>query len=118
MVNLYVASIEPYSGKTSLCLALGLHYKAKGLKVKYMKPIDMTGAKGGRSAGLDAAFIRQELGLTDPVEWLSPLLLVSDAWEEALKAPLSKWTEKVVKAHKSLSQNCDLMILGGAQGYD
>ena len=115
MVNLYVASIEPYSGKTSLCLALGLYYKDKGLKVKYMKPVDVTRVRGGRSAGLDAAFIRQELGLTDPVEWLSPLLLGPDTWEEALKAPPSKWSEKVVRAHKSLSQNCDLMILGGAR---
>ena len=115
MENLYVASIEPYSGKTSLCLALGLHYKAKGLRIKYMKPIDVTGAKGGRSAGLDAAFLRQQLGLTDPVEWLSPLLFGPDAWEEALKAPLSKWTEKVVQAHQSLSRDCDLMILGGAR---
>jgi BioD-like phosphotransacetylase family protein len=115
MVNLYVASIEPYSGKTSLCLALGLHYQAKGLKVKYMKPVDITGVIGGRSAGLDAAFIRQELGLTDPVEWVSPLLFVSDAWEEALKAPLNTWTEKVLHAYKNLSQDCDLMILGGAR---
>ena len=115
MVNLYVASIEPYSGKTSLCLALGLHYKAKGLKVKYMKPIDVTGAKGGGSAGLDAAFIRQQLGLTDPVEWLSPLLLGPDIWEEALKVPPRKWTEKVIQAHQSLSPDCDLMILGGTR---
>jgi len=115
MVNLYVASIEPYSGKTSLCLALGLYYKAKGLKVKYMKPIYVIGVKGGEPVSADAAFVQRELGLTDPVEWLSPVLFASDAWEEALKVPLSKWTEKVVQAHKSLSQDCDLMILGGAR---
>ena len=115
MVNLYVASIEPYSGKTSLCLALGLHYKAKGLKVKYMKPVDITGVKGGRSAGLDAAFIRQELGLTDPVEWLSPILLGPDTWEEALKAPPDKWKENVLQAYQNLSKDCDLMILGGTR---
>jgi BioD-like phosphotransacetylase family protein len=115
MVNLYVASIEPYSGKTSLCLALGLYYQAKGLKVKYMKPVDITGVEGGRPAGLDAAFIREELGLTDPAEWSSPILLGPDTWEEALKAPLSKWTEKVLQAYQSLSQDCDLMILGGTR---
>lgn len=115
MMNLYVASIEPYSGKTSLCLALGLHYQAKGLKVKYMKPVDISGVKGGGSAGLDAAFIRQELGLTDPIEWLSPLLLGPDTWEEALKAPLNTLTEKVLQAYKNLSQDCDLMILGGTR---
>ncbi|MFC2067180.1 phosphotransacetylase family protein [Chloroflexota bacterium] len=115
MVNLYVASIEPYSGKTSLCLALGLHYKAKGLKVKYMKPVDVMGAKGGELVSADTAFVQRELGLTDPVEWLSPVLFASDAWEEALKIPLSKWTAKVVQAHRSLSADCDLMILGGAR---
>ena len=115
MVNLYVASIEPYSGKTSLCLALGLHYQAKGLRVKYMKPIDITGVEGGRSAGLDAAFIRRELGLTNPAEWSSPILLGPDTWEEAIKAPPSQWTEKVLQAYRSLSQDCDLMILGGTR---
>jgi hypothetical protein len=115
MVNLYIASIEPYSGKTSLCLALGLHYKAKGLKVKYMKPVDINGVQGGRSAGLDAALVRQQLGLTDPVEWLSPILLGPDTWEEALKAPPDKWKEKVLQAYKNLSKDCDLLILGGTR---
>lgn len=115
MVNLYVASIEPYSGKTSLCLALGLHYKAKGLKVKYMKPVYVLGVKGGEPVSSDADFVRRELGLTEPVEWLSPLLLGPDTWEEALKAPQSKWTEKIVQAHQSLSRDCDLMILGGVR---
>ncbi len=115
MVNLYVASMEPYSGKTSLCLALGLHYKDKGLKVKYMKPVYVMGVKGAEPVSADAAFVRQQLGLTDPVEWLSPVLFASDAWEEALKTPLGQWTEKVVQAHRSLSKDCDLMILGGAR---
>jgi BioD-like phosphotransacetylase family protein len=115
MVNLYVASIEPYSGKTSLCLALGLHYQARGLRVKYMKPVDVTGVKGGRAAGLDAAFIRQALGITDPVERLSPVLLGPDTWEEALEAPSGKWESMVLQAHRSLSRDCDLMILGGAR---
>ena len=115
MMNLYVASIEPYSGKTSLCLSLGLHYQAKGLKVKYMKPVDISGVKGGEPVSADAAFVRSELGLTDPVEWLSPLLLGPDTWEEVLKAPLNTLTEKVLQAYKNLSQDCDLMILGGTR---
>lgn len=115
MVNLYVASIEPYSGKTSLCLALGLYYKDKGLKVKYMKPVYVMGIKGGEFVSQDAAFVQQQLGLTDPVELMSPVLLSTDAWEEIPKAPLSQWTEKIVQAYKSLSRDCDLMILGGAR---
>ncbi len=116
MVNLYIASLEPYSGKTTMCLAMGLHYKEKGLKVKYMKPVGLMAVKGGEPAERDAAFVREKLGLTDPLELLSPLLLSVDTWEEAFTAPQSKWTEKVVQAHRSLSRDCDLMVLDGARG--
>lgn len=115
MVNLYVASIEPYSGKTSLCLALGLHYQALGLKVKYLKPMDMVAARGGEPESPDAAFIREKLGLAEPVRQLSPLRLDPDTWQEALKAPPCQWSEKLVQAHQNLARDSDLVILGGAR---
>ena len=38
MHSIYIASIEPYSGKTLFCLGLGLLLKDKKLKPGYFKP--------------------------------------------------------------------------------
>ncbi len=40
MANLYITSAETYSGKSALCIGLGLRFKADGLKVGYMKPVN------------------------------------------------------------------------------
>ncbi len=121
MVNLYIASLEPYSGKTALCLALGLHYKGKGIKVKYMKPVSTLSLVRGQPVSWDSLFIKEKLGLSEPVETLAPVLLNPDNYEEMLRAPQGFWADKVLAAHKKLGSGSGLILLEGgknlAQGY-
>lgn len=46
MKSLYITSVDQYSGKTALCLALGRIYQEKGLEVGYLKPFSL---RPGRS---------------------------------------------------------------------
>ena len=39
MKALYVTSVEPYAGKTAVCLALGKLLQEDGLSVGYLKPL-------------------------------------------------------------------------------
>ena len=41
MKSLYITSVERFSGKTATCLALGLHFKAEGYRVGYLKPLQL-----------------------------------------------------------------------------
>ena len=39
MKNIYVTSVDRYSGKTAVCLALGKRLQAANVKVGYLKPL-------------------------------------------------------------------------------
>jgi BioD-like phosphotransacetylase family protein len=120
MINLYLVSIEPYSGKTAICFALGLHYQQKGLKVKYMKPVSNMVMIKGQPGSWDAAFLKDKMGMNEPEELISPVLISGANWEEMMKSPAT-WKGRISEAHRRLSQDCDLMLLEGAmnmiQGY-
>ena len=47
MANLYVTSAETFSGKSAICIGLGLHFREDGLKVGYMKPVNVNCPKCG-----------------------------------------------------------------------
>ena len=41
MANLYVTSAETFSGKSALCIGLGVRFRADGFKAGYMKPVNV-----------------------------------------------------------------------------
>jgi BioD-like phosphotransacetylase family protein len=71
MKALYITSVEPYSGKTAVCLALGLQLQADGYKIGYLKPVSTQPWRTpeGKLADEDAVFVHRSLNLPgDPVE--------------------------------------------------
>jgi BioD-like phosphotransacetylase family protein len=121
--SIYITSLERYSGKTAICLALGKRLKADGLKVGYLKPLSLQPWRvAGKVADEDASFVKEILGLdVDPWE-LSPVVItpeflfkhLSDGDENALM-------ERVKTAVQSTGQDKDVLLLeGGAslrEGY-
>ena len=41
MKALYMTSAETFSGKSALCIGLGLRFRKDGFKVGYMKPVNV-----------------------------------------------------------------------------
>jgi hypothetical protein len=122
MVSLYVVSFEPYSGKSAICLGLGLHYKEKGLNVRYLKPVSTVTVVEGKKTSRDPAFLREKLGLKESPDEMSPVLISLDNLEEMLGAPKNVWQDKVQKAFQKISSSkSQLILLEGAnnlsQGY-
>jgi hypothetical protein len=118
MVNLQLASFVPYSGKSAISLALGLHYKSKGLRVRYMKPISNMTVVDGRKESWDAAFIAERLGLHEPLELLSPVLVTPENFEELARAPRHEWEKKVENAHRTLAKDTDLMLIESGMNWE
>ncbi|MCD6288991.1 MAG: AAA family ATPase, partial [Anaerolineae bacterium] len=59
MASLYVTSTETFSGKSAVCVGLGLRFRKDGLRVGYMKPVNVAARPG--PAGPeddDVAFIK------------------------------------------------------------
>jgi len=77
MKALYVTSIEPFSGKTAVCLALGRAFQRQGYEVGYFKPLSTQPWEPvpGRALDEDADFVCKTLGLEEKAEDLIGVLL-------------------------------------------
>jgi BioD-like phosphotransacetylase family protein len=123
MKSLYVTSVERYSGKTAVCLALGKKFQEDGHQVGYLKPLSLQPWRSeGKIADEDAAFVKEILNLdVDPVA-LSPVVVTP----ELLRVHLSGQGDedlmaKVKDAVDKAGSGKDLILLEGGgslrEGY-
>src|SRR5829696_207046 len=76
MKPLYISAVVTYSGKTALTLGIGLKLKAANHKVGYFKPVSTQPYLfEGKLTDEDVVFVRQALGLSDPLSDLSPVII-------------------------------------------
>lgn len=124
MKSLYITSVEPYSGKTAVCLSLGRYFQGQGHKVGYLKPVSTQPWRtpSGELADEDAVFVHSTLGLEgDPAE-ASPIIITSSALREHLKGvPSEDLVKTIERAAKRAGDGKDVLLLeGGAslrEGY-
>lgn len=115
MKSIYVTSMERYSGKTALCLALGRRLLADGYRIAYLKPLSLQPWRiGNHLADEDAAFVRQVLNLeADPWD-LSPVIVTPEFLRERLQATEEENLMKRVKrAFEAASAGKDVILLEG-----
>jgi uncharacterized protein len=124
MNSLYVTSVERFSGKTAVCLALGAHMIAGGRRVGYLKPLSLQPFRvGDQIVDEDAAFVKNTLGLTAEAYELSPVVVTPDFLRKQLRGEINTGIlmERVKEAHESLQEGNDVVLLeGGAslrEGY-
>ncbi len=112
---IYVASTDRYSGKTALCIGLLHWFREKGLAAGYMKPVSTTPrSMGGRAVDEDVAFIKATLGLIEPMEAMSPVLLTVDAVNAAIGGTKAEaYEQKIVDAYETVSAGKDVVVLEG-----
>lgn len=124
MKAIFVTSVEPYTGKSAVCLALGKKLQSQEFSVGYLKPLSTQPWRtaDGKLADEDAAFVCAELGLSVHPAELSPLIVTSSTLRSRLKGvgqddPL----EKIMATAEKVAADKDVLILeGGAslrQGY-
>jgi BioD-like phosphotransacetylase family protein len=113
MKSLLVSSIQAHSGKSAVCLGLGLNYKEEGLKVGYFKPlgIKILGFKGDL-VDEDAEQARQTLNLKESVEELSPITISADMYRKMLSKP-EDLSKKFMKSFAGVSKGKDVLLLDG-----
>lgn len=115
MKPLYVSSILTFSGKTAVCLGLGLRMQVGGLKVGYMKPVStQPWYMEGRVLDQDAEFVCRTLGL-DRAPWeLSPVVITDQLLEQAMRGELDR--DLMAEIMSACAEECrekDVMILEG-----
>lgn len=114
METLYVASTEPYSGKSGIILCLGLNLKEKNLSVGFMKPLATFAIKiEGISIDEDAYYTWKSLNCDYSLEFVSPVTLNSQFIRESLQKTRANRSRLVLDAFKKISKNKDVVILEG-----
>lgn len=123
MKSLYITSVDQYSGKTALCLALGRIYQEKGLEVGYLKPFSLRPWKiGDKIADEDASFIIDQLSLNAEPWDLCPVVITPETLREYLANPEKvDFMPEVKKVVDRLMKSKDLLLLEGGgslrEGY-
>jgi hypothetical protein len=116
MKALYITSIEPFSGKTAVCLALGRKFKREGYNVGYFKPLSTQPWEPvpGRTVDEDADFVRRTLELEEPTEDLIGVLLTpSLAREMRCGCAGRDLMPEVKEAYEKLKSGKDIMLVEG-----
>ncbi|MGA9534100.1 MAG: phosphotransacetylase family protein [Anaerolineales bacterium] len=124
MKSLYVTSVEPFSGKTAFCLALGRHLQSKGLSLGYLKPFSTQPWRtpDGQLADEDAVFVDKVLGLGTEPGSLSPVIVTPERLRRRLQdQDISDLLDRIRQAADDIGHDKDVLLMeGGAslrEGY-
>lgn len=123
MNALYVTSVEPFIGKTALCLALGRRLQQDGYRVGYLKPMSVQPWRTpeGTWADEDAAFVRTVLKLEVPLEEMSPIIVTGAELRQRMAGAAEDLVERVRCAAAQAGKGKDVLLLEGGsslrQGY-
>jgi BioD-like phosphotransacetylase family protein len=124
MKSLFVTSVEPYIGKTAVCVALGRRLQADGYRVGYLKPISTQPWRtpDGRLTDEDAAFICEALALGGDCTQLTPVIITPALLRQRMKGEAADdLAPRIRQAAKEAGEGKDVLLLeGGAslrQGY-
>ena len=123
MKSLYITSVERYSGKTAVCLALGKRFQADGYKVGYLKPLSIQPwLEGGKIVDEDATFVKEALELSTPLSELSPVVVTQNLLKRQITGMVNEnLIPKVKAAAKAAGAKKDILLLEGGgslrEGY-
>ncbi|MHB0869970.1 MAG: phosphotransacetylase family protein [Chloroflexota bacterium] len=115
MVTLYVMSMEGFAGKTVLCLGLARRMASDGLSVGYIRPVTAA-LKQVESARTCAAVMKRSLGLTEPMDVLTPVVIDGEVLDWILSEKAGDLTQKVAEAFKTAAVGKDVMVVEGVGG--
>jgi hypothetical protein len=118
MTNLYVTSAETFSGKSALCIGLGVRFQAEGMKAGYMKPVNVNcRLREGLPYDDDVAYAREIFKMPEPPTLLLPVALTPAKLEQQLRGPEKDYTEQLMKAYSQLSATREVMVLEGGRSW-
>src|SRR5574337_220230 len=114
MIPIFIASNTGFAGRTFIALGLGMKLFEQGYKVGYIKPIGKTPVKRGKDVyDADAVFIKETLGLGEPLEIISPFVQAFESQTLLFEGRMKDVKKQVMAAFKTL-KNRDFVIINGA----
>jgi len=119
MIPILVASNTPYAGRTFIALGLAMKLKEMDFDVGYMKPLGTVPVKSGpKMHDADALFAREVLGITDPIETISPVMMDIDQQAKLLTGELKDAQKRVLAAFQALRKKDFAVIVGAGDLFE
>ena len=116
MKALYITSAETFSGKSALCIGLGLQFKKDGLNAGYMKPVNVNcQVKEGVAHDEDVFFAKQVYGMAESADLISPVALTPAKLEQQLRGPETDFQPKLKDAFAKLAEGRDVLVMEGGR---
>jgi BioD-like phosphotransacetylase family protein len=116
MSTLYVTSAETFSGKSALCVGVGVRLRKDGLKAGYMKPVSVNcPVVEGLPYDEDVAFAKKIYGMPEPNDLLLPVALTPAKFEQQLRGPEVDYAPRFAEVFKKVSEGRDVMVLEGGR---
>jgi uncharacterized protein len=116
MANLYITSAETYSGKSALCIGVGIRFHNDGLKAGYMKPVNVNSQlHEGMASDDDVVFARQVFEMPEEPSMLAPVALTRTRLTEQLRGPEVDYASVLTEAFAKVSEGRDVLVLEGGR---
>ena len=114
---IFITGTDTGVGKTIVTAALARHFRAKGLNVGVMKPVE-TGVEDPKTIGPDATLLRWAAQVEDDNDLLSPyrFKLAASPHQAASEAKVDIDLKTIIDAFNTLRQGKDVMLVEGAGG--
>ena len=116
MKALYITSIQTFSGKTAICLALGRRFQRDGFQVGYLKPLSTQQWEPipGRALDEDADFVRRSLDLEWRTEELVGVAITPSLLRDTLCGCSNRdFPAEVKAAYERVAEGKDVVLLEG-----
>ena len=114
MVPIFIASNSGFSGRTFISLGIAMKLIEQGYKVGFLKPIGKVPVKKGKTIyDADALFIKETLGLEDPLETISPYVQTYESQTLLFEGGLKDVRKDILEAFKTMKKK-DFVIINGA----
>jgi len=114
MRPIFIFSTKGHSGKTFLCLGLGLMLKKQGYNVGYMKPIGRAPVKRGKDIiDADAISVSEALSLSDEPSMISPFILDYETQRLLYERKIKTALGPILSSFKALKRGKDFFLVEG-----
>jgi len=119
MIPILIASTTGYAGRTFVSLGLAAKLIEQGYRVGYIKPLGKTPVKKGKNVyDADALFMKETLGLGEPLDVVSPFVETYESQTLLLAGRSKNIKKRVLSAFKLLKKKDFVIISGTGNLFD
>lgn len=116
--SVLVSSVEGYSGKSGVIIALGMILRKKGFNIGYLKPFGIgTTYIGEKLVDEDAYSTAEVLNTGDSIEFVCPILMDRPYIEFINSVNQSELKKTVIDSYNHISDGRDIVLIEGALDY-